>query len=154
MRPSQVADAASPADLRYSRAPRATLGSRGRPTSAHQQSTALSANPTIVKLLAVQGLSGRRRQCCNRQRLRHRKFRLPVRLADRSIRFCRRVNDDVPAADAIEQHRLPVESADLDTVSPDERVPIDGNVAPVEADESDWQEQHQVIEDPDRDESR
>jgi hypothetical protein len=57
-------------------------------------------------------------------------------------------------ADAIEQHRLATESADLDAVDPDERVPADDNVAPLEADESDWQEQHQVIEDPDRDEIR
>ncbi|WP_319431148.1 hypothetical protein [Mycobacterium sp. RTGN5] len=49
---------------------------------------------------------------------------------------------------------MAVESADLDAADPDERVPIDGNAAPWKANESDWQEQQQVIEDPDRDEIR
>lgn len=64
------------------------------------------------------------------------------------------IPDDVPVADAIEQNRLAAESADMDTVDPDERVPVDDNVAPLETNESDWQEQHQVIEDPDQDEFR
>jgi hypothetical protein len=64
------------------------------------------------------------------------------------------IPDDVPVADAIEQNRLAAESADVDTVDPGERVPIDDNVAPLETNESDWQEQHQVIEDPDQDEIR
>jgi len=62
--------------------------------------------------------------------------------------------DDVPVADAIEQHRPAAESADLDTVDPEERVPIDESAVPLETNESDWQEQHQVIEDPDQDEIR
>jgi hypothetical protein len=62
--------------------------------------------------------------------------------------------DDVPVADAIEQHRPVAESTEVETVDPDERAPIDDGGAPLEADESDWQEQQQVIEDPDRDEIR
>jgi hypothetical protein len=62
--------------------------------------------------------------------------------------------DDVPIADAIEQHRLATESADMDSPDPGERVPIDDSVAPLETNESDWQEQQQVIDDPDQDEIR
>ncbi len=54
--------------------------------------------------------------------------------------------DDVPLADAVEQQR-PV-------VDPQERVAIDDGAVPLESNESDWNEQRQVIEDPDQDEIR
>jgi hypothetical protein len=62
--------------------------------------------------------------------------------------------DDVPLADAVEQQRPVAESADFDTVDPEERVAIDDGAAPLESNESDWHEQRQVIEDPDEDEIR
>lgn len=64
------------------------------------------------------------------------------------------IPDDVPVADAVEQDRLVAEPADLDTVDPDDRVPIDDGPAPLESNESDWQEQRQVVEDPDQDDIR
>lgn len=62
--------------------------------------------------------------------------------------------DDVPVADAVEQNRLVTEPADRDPTDPDERMPIDDDPAPLEANESDWQEQHQVIEESEQDEFR
>lgn len=62
--------------------------------------------------------------------------------------------DDVPVADAVEQNRLVAEDSDLETVDPGEQVPIDVDAAPLEANESDWQEQQEVINDPDLDEFR
>ena len=64
------------------------------------------------------------------------------------------IPDDVPVPDAVEQNRLVTESADLNRVDPDERVPIDDGPAPLESNELDWQEQHQVVEDSDPDEFR
>jgi hypothetical protein len=60
--------------------------------------------------------------------------------------------DDVPVADAVEQNRWTVESTDLGNIDPDELLSIDDDVVPLESNESDWQEQHQIVEDPDRDE--
>lgn len=57
--------------------------------------------------------------------------------------------DDVPVADAVEQIRPAAEAAD-----PDERVPVGDDAPPLESNESDWQEQRQVVEDPDEDELR
>ncbi|EHB58530.1 hypothetical protein MycrhDRAFT_0966 [Mycolicibacterium rhodesiae JS60] len=62
--------------------------------------------------------------------------------------------DDVPVADAVEQNRPAAEPADRDAADPDEPVRTDEDVAPLEADESDWQEQLQVIEESDQDEFR
>jgi hypothetical protein len=62
--------------------------------------------------------------------------------------------DDVPVADAVEQLRPVTEPFDLESVDPDERVPVDDGVAPLESNESDWREQHQIVEDPDEDEIR
>lgn len=62
--------------------------------------------------------------------------------------------DDVPVADAVEQNRLVAEPGDQDPTNPDEPMLIDDDVAPLEANESDWQEQHQVIEVSDQDEFR
>jgi hypothetical protein len=62
--------------------------------------------------------------------------------------------DEVPVADAVEQERLASESADLESVDPAERVPIDDGAAPLESNESDWHEQRQVVDDPDQDEFR
>ncbi|MGO8770678.1 MAG: hypothetical protein ACLQIK_15410 [Mycobacterium sp.] len=62
--------------------------------------------------------------------------------------------DDVPLADAIEQQRPAAEAADLETVDPDERVPIENGDMPLESNASDWQEQHQVVETHDEDEVR
>jgi hypothetical protein len=53
------------------------------------------------------------------------------------------IPDDVPFADAAEQ-RQP--AADLIT--------DDGADAPLEADSGDWQEQHQLVVDPDADDER
>lgn len=54
--------------------------------------------------------------------------------------------DDVPIADAVEQLRPVAE--------PDEQPSFDEGAAPLESNESDWQEQHQVVDDPDPDEIR
>lgn len=62
--------------------------------------------------------------------------------------------DDVPVADAVEQVRPAAEPADLESVDPGERVPLDDGPAPLESNESDWQEQRQIVEDPDEDEIR
>jgi hypothetical protein len=62
--------------------------------------------------------------------------------------------DSFPVADAVEQNRLVAEPADQDAVDSDERMRTDDGVAPLEADESDWQEQLQVIEESDQDEFR
>ncbi|MFN8032406.1 MAG: hypothetical protein U0Q47_03795 [Mycobacterium sp.] len=62
--------------------------------------------------------------------------------------------DDVPVADAVEQLRPAAEPADLESVDADGRVPVDNGVAPLESNESDWQEQRQVVEDPDEDDIR
>jgi len=64
------------------------------------------------------------------------------------------IPDDVPVPDAVEQNRPLTESFDLDTVDPDERVPIDDGAVPLESNELDWQEQRQVVDDPDQDEFR
>lgn len=64
------------------------------------------------------------------------------------------IPDDVPVPDAVEQNRSVAESADLENVDPAERVPIDDGSAPLESNELDWQEQRQVVEDPDPDEFR
>lgn len=64
------------------------------------------------------------------------------------------IPDDVPVADAVEQNRLVAESAELESVDPDERVQIDDGAAPLESNELDWQEQRQVVDDPDLDEFR
>lgn len=64
------------------------------------------------------------------------------------------IPDDVPVPDAVEQNRLVTESPDFDTVDPDERVPIDDSAVPLESNELDWQEQRQVVDDPDPDEFR
>ncbi|GAA2778569.1 hypothetical protein GCM10010533_16100 [Mycolicibacterium pallens] len=64
------------------------------------------------------------------------------------------IPDDVPVPDAVEQNRSVAESADLESVDPAERVPIDDGSAPLESNELDWQEQRQVVEDPDPDEFR
>jgi hypothetical protein len=64
------------------------------------------------------------------------------------------IPDDVPVADAVEQNRLVTEPSDLQSVDPDERVPIDDGAAPLESNEFDWQEQRQVVEDADTDEFR
>ena len=62
--------------------------------------------------------------------------------------------DDVPLADALEQQRPAAEAADLETVDPDERVPIENGDTPLESNAPDWQEQHQVVETHDVDEIR
>jgi hypothetical protein len=63
--------------------------------------------------------------------------------------------DDVPLADAIEQQRPAAEAADLETVDPDERVPIEnGDTPPESSNAPDWQEQHQAVETHDEDEVR
>lgn len=62
--------------------------------------------------------------------------------------------DDVPVADAVEQHRLVTESADADRIDSDEAISISDEVLPLEANESDWQEQHQVVDDSDQDDFR
>jgi hypothetical protein len=54
--------------------------------------------------------------------------------------------DDVPVDDAVEQLRSVAEPDDTDS--------IDQPVPPLESNESDWQEQLQVVEDPDEDEIR
>ncbi|MGY4710234.1 hypothetical protein ACXDF8_11870 [Mycolicibacterium sp. CBM1] len=55
--------------------------------------------------------------------------------------------DDVPIADAVEQLRPASEPVEPDIVVGPSDVPLESN-------ESDWQEQLQVVEDPDPDEIR
>ncbi|MFM8599100.1 MAG: hypothetical protein ACKOB8_08890 [Mycobacterium sp.] len=62
--------------------------------------------------------------------------------------------DEVPVADAVEQRRPAAEPADLESVDPGERVPVEDGATPLEANESDWQEQHQQVDDPDEDDVR
>lgn len=64
------------------------------------------------------------------------------------------IPDDVPVPDAIEQIRPATESADVESLDAGERVPLDDGTAPLESNELDWQEQRQVVEDPDPDEIR
>ncbi len=64
------------------------------------------------------------------------------------------IPDDVPVADAVEQNQPVMEATDSETVDPDERVPVDDGPAPLESNELDWQEQRQVVDDPDPDEIR
>ena len=64
------------------------------------------------------------------------------------------IPDDVPVADAVEQNRPVTEPAVLDSVDPDGQVPIDDGTPPLESNEMDWQEQRQVIDDPDADDVR
>jgi hypothetical protein len=54
--------------------------------------------------------------------------------------------DDVPVDDAVEQLRSVAEPADPESV--------DDDAPPLESNESDWQEQRQVVEYPDQDEMR
>jgi len=62
--------------------------------------------------------------------------------------------DEVPVADAVEQHRDAAEPADLESLDPDERVPVDDGETPLEANESDWQEQHRDAGGADEDDAR
>lgn len=62
--------------------------------------------------------------------------------------------DEVPVADAVEQSRPAVENADLESVDPGERVALDDGEAPLEADRSDWQEQHEQVDGSDEDDAR
>ena len=62
--------------------------------------------------------------------------------------------DEVPVADAVEQHRDAAESADLESLDPAERVPVDDGEPPLEANESDWQEQHRDADGADEDDVR
>ncbi|MEZ0358134.1 hypothetical protein CRM90_19385 [Mycobacterium sp. ENV421] len=64
------------------------------------------------------------------------------------------IPDDVPVPDAIEQIRPATESADLESLDIDERVPVDDGAPPLESNELDWQDQREVVEDPDPDEIR
>jgi hypothetical protein len=54
--------------------------------------------------------------------------------------------DDVPVGDAVEQLRSVTEPA--------EQTSADADSPPLESNESDWQEQLQVVENPDEDEIR
>ncbi len=54
--------------------------------------------------------------------------------------------DDVPLSDAVEQRRPVAEPA--------EPASLEADAPPLESNESDWQEQHQVVEYPDEDEIR
>jgi hypothetical protein len=54
--------------------------------------------------------------------------------------------DDVPVGDAVEQLRSVAEPAEPER--------IDDDAPPLESNESDWQEQRQVVEYPDEDEIR
>lgn len=58
-------------------------------------------------------------------------------------------DDEVPEADAAEQLRPVTEPTDIDRSDISE-----DNPRPLETDESDWQEQRFVVEDPDPDEIR
>ena len=57
-------------------------------------------------------------------------------------------SDEVPEADAAEQLRPAADPDVFFDIDPD------GPGAPLESNESDWQEQHLVVEDPDPDEIR
>lgn len=60
--------------------------------------------------------------------------------------------DDAPLADAIEQMRPAAEDALVESVDPDERVPLDeGDSPPLESNPADWQEQRLTVDDPDDD---
>lgn len=56
-------------------------------------------------------------------------------------------SDEVPVADAVEQQRPAAEPADDDSLE------LGGGV-PLEINESDWQEQLRIVDDPDEDEIR
>ena len=62
--------------------------------------------------------------------------------------------DEVPVADAVEQHRDAAESADLESLDPAERVPVDDGETPLESDAADWQEQHRDAGGADEDDAR
>ena len=62
--------------------------------------------------------------------------------------------DEVPVADAVEQHRDAAEPADLESLDPAERVPVDDGEPPLESDAADWQEQHRDAGGADEDEAR
>ena len=62
--------------------------------------------------------------------------------------------DEVPVADAVEQSRPAAENAELESVDPGERVALDDGEAPLEADRSDWQEQHEQVDGSDEDDAR
>ncbi|GAY18960.1 hypothetical protein [Mycobacterium sp. shizuoka-1] len=62
--------------------------------------------------------------------------------------------DDVPVADAVEQNRLVTESADDDGTDAVQQVSAGDGPVPLESNESDWQEQRQVVDDPDQDDIR
>lgn len=72
--------------------------------------------------------------------------RRPGKLAQVSERDS--FSDEVPVADAVEQERPAAESADVESVDPS------GDGAPLESNESDWQEQRQIVENPEQDEIR
>jgi hypothetical protein len=55
-------------------------------------------------------------------------------------------SDDVPIADAVDQHR------DAIGAVPDEEEAAGLDDVPLEASGADWQEQHEVVVDPDSDE--
>jgi hypothetical protein len=55
-------------------------------------------------------------------------------------------SDDVPIADAVEQLQDTVDAA------PDEEEAVGPDVVPLEASDADWQEQRQVVVDPESDE--
>ncbi len=62
--------------------------------------------------------------------------------------------DEVPVADAVEQHRDAAEPADLESLDPDERVPVDDGEPSLESDAADWQEQHRDAGGDDEDDVR
>lgn len=53
------------------------------------------------------------------------------------------IPDEVPVADAVEQRQPVVEPTEMDVTD-----------RPLESNESDWQEQRLIVEDPDQDEIR
>ncbi len=59
--------------------------------------------------------------------------------------------DDVPLADAVEQQRA---AAELSNDDAEDHAVLDDTDAPLESNASDWQEQQEVVEDPDADEPR
>ena len=65
-----------------------------------------------------------------------------------------RFGDEVPVADAVEQHRDAAEPADLESLDPDERVPVDDSEPSLESDAADWQEQHRDAGGDDEDDAR
>ncbi len=65
------------------------------------------------------------------------------------------IPDDVPVPDAVEQKTARWRSLPIWKVwILPSGVPIDDGSAPLESNELDWQEQRQVVEDPDPDEFR